>query len=99
MCSDYDGDQSANNINDYWSNWEDEDAAKYSKVIVVNEKREIKGNPYYYKVTRYDINDSYVFWRFVMLYDNASSKVCVISSYDGGIDNYIEELLNNIRFH
>lgn len=99
LCSDYDGDQSAKNVNDYWSNWEDEDASQYSKTLIVNEKREINGHLYYYKVTRYDINDSYVFWRFIMLYDNASSKVCVISSYDGGYDNYIEELLNNVRFH
>ena len=99
LCSDYDGDQSAKNINDYWSNWEDEDASQYSKSLIVNEKREINGHPYYYKVTRYDINDSYVFWRFIMLYDNASSKVCVISSYDGGFDSYIEGLLNKVRFH
>lgn len=99
LCSDYDNDQSAKNINDYWSNWEDGDASKYNKKVIINEKREIHGHPCYYKVTRYEIDDSYVFWRFIMLFDNASSKVCVISAYDGGYDYYIDELLNNIRFH
>ncbi|MBO4851425.1 MAG: DUF2569 family protein [Prevotella sp.] len=99
LCSDFENDQSEMNINDYWTNWENEEASGYRKELIVNEKREVNGYPYYFKVTRYEINDSYVYWRFIMLFDNASSKVCVISTYDGGYDSYIEELLNNIRFH
>lgn len=98
MCSDYDSDQSDKNINSYWSNWEDEDAATYDKEIVINVKRVVNGYNYFYKTTRYDINDNVLFWRFIMLFDNASSKVCVISAYDGGYDDYIDELLRNIRF-
>ena len=98
LCCDYDNDQSERNINNYWSNWEDEDVSNYDKELVVNEKRTVSGCTYYYKGTRYDIDDSFIFWRFIMLFDNASSRVCVISAFDGGYDDYIDELLHNIRF-
>lgn len=97
ICSDYDTDQSQKNFNKYWTGWEDSDAAQYPSSVVLNEQRTINGHSYYYKVVRYEF-DNPVFWRFILMFDNASGKVCVISAYDGGYDIYMEELLTSIRF-
>ena len=63
------------------------------------EKLEINGHPYYYAVKKYITNDSELFWRFIMMFDYETGKVCVISSYDGGYEEYMEELLNSVRFN
>ena len=97
MCSDYDTDMSQKNFNEYCKGWEDENASQYSSKVVTNEKRTINGHTYWYKVTSYKTNGT-VYWRFILLFDNASGKVAVISAYDGGYDSYIEELLKSIRF-
>lgn len=98
LVSDIDGDQSASNINDYWNNCEDEDVSTFPKELIIDEKRSVNSKPYYYKVTRYHIGDSYYYWRFIMLFDKDSSKVCVISCYDNGVEGYVSELLESIRF-
>lgn len=98
LVSDIDGDQSESNIKDYWNNWEDEELSAFPKELVVDEKRHVNSMPYYYKVTRYHIGDSYYYWRFIMLFDKTSSKVCVISCFDSGIEGYVSELLESIRF-
>lgn len=98
LVSDIDGDQSGSNINDYWNNWEDEDVSSFPKELIIDEKRSVNSKPYYYKVTRYHIGDSYYYWRFIMLFDKDSSKVCVISCYDDGVEGYVSELLESIRF-
>lgn len=97
MCSDYDTDMSQKNFNQYCKGWEDETAKQYTASVVCNEKRSINGRTYWYKVTSYETNGT-VYWRFILLFDNASGKVAVISAYDGGYDSYVEELLNSIRF-
>ena len=69
------------------------------KGLLRNVPKQVNGFPYYYKVTRYVYEDSYVYWRFVMIFDKASSKVCLMSCYDGGLDGYIDELLNTVHFY
>lgn len=97
MCSDYDTDISQKNFNQYCKGWEDESASQYASSVVCNEKRSINGRSYWYKVTRYETNGN-VYWRFILLFDNASGKVAVVSAYDSGNDSYIDELLQSIRF-
>ena len=62
------------------------------------ETLETNGHPYYYAVKKYTIDDSELFWRFIMIFDYDTGKVCLISSYDGGYEEYIDELINSIRF-
>lgn len=99
LYSDYDNDQSNANVNYYWQNWEDEEAKSYPSSVTLAEKRTVNGLPYFYKVTKYDINGRIVYWRFVMIFDSSSAKVCVISSYDTGNDSYLHEILKSIRFN
>ena len=98
MCSDYDTDISQKNFNQYCEGWEDESASQYASSVVCNEKRSINGCTFWYKVTSYE-TDGTVYWRFILLFDNTSSKIAVISAYDGGYDSYLEELLKSIRFN
>ena len=98
LCSDYDGDKSKKNFLDYCENWEDEDAKDYSSEIVTDDTRTANGNSYYYRAKKYDINGSEVFWRFCLMFDTASSKVCIISCYDNGYDDYLYGFLQSIRF-
>ncbi len=98
LCSDYETVFSLKNFNSYWSNWQDQDAAKFQSENVINEKRSVNGHSYFYKVTRYYLEDGELFGRYILLTDEATSKVCIISSYDGGNDSYVAELLNSIRF-
>ena len=99
LCSDYDDNRSEQNVRSYWKEWEDADAKKLSSKVERFEKLEINGHPYYYAVKKYITNDSELFWRFIMMFDYETGKVCVISSYDGGYEEYMEELLNSVRFN
>lgn len=98
LCSDYDDNCSEQNVRSYWKEWEDEDAKKMSSKVERFETLEKKGHPYYYAVKKYTTNDGELFWRFIMMFDYETGKVCVISCYDGGYEEYLEELLNSIRF-
>lgn len=98
LCSDYDNDQSNANVNSYWQNWEDEEAKPFPSSVTLAEKRTVNGLPYFYKVKRYDINGNIIYWRFVMIFDSSSAKVCVISSYDVGNESYLHDILESIRF-
>lgn len=98
LCSDYEPDQSNAILEFYWNNWEDETIKSNSPQIVAEEIHKINGNTFFYKVKKYEVNGSTIFWRFGMLFDISSTKVCIISSYDNGIDNYYTPLVESIRF-
>lgn len=98
LCSDYDSDQSNEYLESCWENWEDESAKSYPSSVTLAEKRTVNGHPYFYKVKKYDIKGNTVYWRFVLLFDDSSGKVCLISAYDGGNDEYLQTLLKSIRF-
>ena len=44
------------------------------------------------------INGDPIFWRLVLMFDKETDKACLISSYDGGYDKYLNPLLESIRF-
>ena len=98
ICSDYETDRSEQNVRSYWENWEDDDAKNTPSELDSFETHDVNGHPYYYIVKKYTIDESELFWRFIMMFDIDEGKACVISCYDGGYDEYIEELLNSIRF-
>ena len=97
MCSDYDYDKNWTNFEDYWENWKDEEADKYESEIVSKRKDSKNDFDYFYKCTCFHL-DVDVYWRFILIFDKSSNKVCVVSSYDGGEDSYFDELINSIRF-
>ena len=98
LCSDYEDNRSEHNVRTYWKNWEDEDLKKNQSKVLSFERLETNGHPYYYAVKKYTIDDGELFWRFIMLFDYETGKVCLISSFDGGYEDYIDELIKSIRF-
>lgn len=98
LCSDYETDYSVKNFNGYWINWQDEEASKYESENVIDEQRIINGHPCFYKVVKYTIEDTEVFWRFIIMSDVETGKICLLSCYDEGSYSYIDEILSTIRF-
>lgn len=98
LCSDYENDRSQHNVNTYWANWENDELKSISSQLEIDDCEEINGHPYYYKVKKYEQDDNVLYWRFIMMFDYSTGKVCLISCYDGGYDEYIQELLRSIRF-
>lgn len=99
VCSDFDADNSLQNVNSYWNNWENQEIAEYPGSMVENDSREINGHLCFVKVKKYDVNGKELYWRFIMMFDSGSGKVCLVSAYDGGTDDYLGELLSSIRFN
>lgn len=100
ICSDYASDFSRTQFEDYCSNWEDETAQSYPSNLISLKKYSVNGYPYYMKVTRYDIEDTYVYWMFALIYDSSSTKEVVVSFYSTSSDTEpIENLLTTIKFN
>lgn len=98
ICSDYDTDVSVKNFHSYWEAWKDPKSDAYRSKELLNEKREINGNPYYIKIVRYE-TEIPVVWHYVLLFDTQSGKICSISYYQtGDRDYYLDSLLKSIRF-
>lgn len=100
ICSDYDNDKSEKNFISYWNGWKGEDINEYSSTIIDKGKILINGNDCKYKITKYDIDEVSVYWRFYLLYGSETGKVCLVSCYDTNESTqYIKELLNSIKFY
>lgn len=99
ICSDFDSDNSDENINNYWKNWEDSEAAKNKSSLEVDTKDYTSKCLKSIKVKKYIINGNTIYWRFVMLFDTETEKVCLISTYDMGEDAYLNALIESIQFH
>ncbi len=99
LCSDFEPNQSAINVNTYWKNFEDPQAPMTDSELITSEKKTINDFTYYYKEKKYVIGRAIVFWKFAMVFDNASSKVCILSCYDQGDSDYFNDILKSIRFH
>jgi hypothetical protein len=98
LCSDFEDNRSEQNVRTYWNNWEDEKAKELPSILERFESLEVNGHPYYYIVKRYTTEEGELYWRFIMMFDYETKKVCILSCYDGGSDEYVAEILSSIRF-
>ena len=102
LCSDFDTDNSDENIDRYWKNWEDKSIAKCKSSLVKDTKDYTDKYSKSIKVQKYIVNGNAMYWRFVMLFDTETGKVCLISAYDvydEGEDDYLNALIESIQFH
>ena len=99
ICSDYEIDRSDANIDTYWKEFEEDDVDEYYREDILADKRIFNGLTYHYKVVKYSDSEGFAYWRFIVLLDSESSKICILSCYDTGDDSYINDLLQAIRFH
>ena len=98
ICSDYDSDITTDNFNSYWENWKDSELEKYSYKEILNEKRFVNDNPYFIKTIQYE-TETPIQWHYVLLFNERTEKVCVVSYYQIGDGyNYLDTLLKSIRF-
>lgn len=96
IVSDYDTDVSVKNFNSYWDGWEDDELKDIAYKEILNEKREINGNPYFIKSVLYETENP-IKWDFAMLFNPQTGKVCVIHSLQNETQ-CLEELMKTIRF-
>lgn len=96
IVSDYDTDISVKNFNSYWEGWKDDELKDIAYKEILNEKREINGNPYFIKSVLYETENP-IKWDFVMLFNPQTGKVCVIHSLQNDTQ-CLEELMSTIRF-
>lgn len=89
--------ESINSIYKDLSNEEGMDGMKYTVIedTMVSDKRCAR----YIKVRKYTDDGFIVFWRFAVLIDKTTGKACLVSAYDQGKGDYIEPLLESVRFH
>lgn len=91
-----DSPESINSIYKDLSNEEGMDGMEYTVIedTMVSDKRCTR----YIKVRKYTGDGFVVFWRFAVLIDKTTGKACLVSAYDQGNDDYLEQLLESVRF-
>ena len=70
----------------------------YKSTVIENRTDAINGHDYFVQTKKYTVDENELFWHFVLLFDKQTGKVAVISSYDGGYDEYLKPFLSSIRF-
>ncbi len=99
MCSNYDINISDENFDDYWTNSKVEEAYNYTEYDVNRGTITINDNLCKFKITKYNVNGIYLYWRFYLMFDSESEKVLLASFLDRNISTeYVDELLNSVRF-
>ena len=101
----YDSDKTKKNFVEYWNGWKSEDISIATSIVEKEESRlisdgisTINGNDYFYRVAEIHDDETAYYWRFVLLFNDKTGKVCVISGFDSSDDSYIEKFLESIRF-
>ena len=99
VCSDYDTDITQSNFNSYCDNWEEESIKEYSSTVTENRSDVLNGREYFIQTRKYNVDEIDIFWHFVLLFDKSTGKVAVVSTYDGGYDEYLKSFISTIRFN
>lgn len=98
LFSVYESQQDPDIIDQYWNAFYDKESENYPQTYLLDEINSINGYIYQLKTTEYQIADTTSYWRFAMLFDKYSIKVCVLSCVDIGNDEYLDKILGSIRF-
>ena len=98
ICSSFDADDSNENISSIYKSWNDNEMSQYKSSVIENSKVYEKNITKCVVAKKYMINGDPIFWRLVLMFDKETDKACLISSYDGGYDKYLNPLLESIRF-
>ena len=97
ICSDFDN----NDNQDYFDNcmeaWKDVSLADYESEIVVNNHYNKDGNSVYIKTLKYDY-ESIIYWTYVLVFNDDTYKVFILSCYSSDEMYPVDDLLKSIRF-
>ena len=97
--SGFDSDDSPEHINSIYSDLGGEEMEGYESTVVADVTKSDKRVTKCIRVRKYTGQGIVVYWRFAVLFDKATGKMCLVSAYDKGKGDYLEPLLESVRFN
>lgn len=81
-----------------WPHWKDDSSHDYESEVVKDTPGKINGHDYFIRIEKYIVEGSSVYWRFALLFDDNTGKVCLVSGYDLGDNSFFHDVVSSIRF-
>ena len=99
LNSGFDSDDSPEHINFIYNDLGGEAMEGYESTVVADVTKSDKRVTKCIRVKKYTGQGIVVYWRFAVLFDKATGKMCLVSAYDKGKGDYLEPLLESVRFN
>lgn len=99
LNSGFDSDDSPEHINSIYRDLGGEEMEGYESTVVADVTKSDKRVTKCIRVRKYTGQGIVVYWRFAVLFDKATGKMCLVSAYDKGKGDYLEPLLESVRFN
>ena len=99
LNSGFDSDDSPEHINFIFSDLGSEPMEGYESTIVTDVTKSDKRVTKCIRVKKYTGQGIVVYWRFAALFDKETGLMCLVSAYDKGNGDYLEPLLESVRFN
>lgn len=100
ICSGFDSNNTQENFDDYCLNWEDTNLGVYPKETIDDSQLRFHNCNGYYRVTRYTVNTTNIYWEMALLFNQPTSKVAVVSYITTGDPSQfkVKEVARSLRF-
>lgn len=99
LNSGFDSDDSPEHINFIYSDLGGEAMDGYESTVVADVTKSDKRGTKCIRVKKYTGQGIVVYWRFAALFDKETGMMCLVSAYDKGNGDYLEPLLESVRFN
>ena len=99
LNSGFDSDDSPEHINFIFSDLGGEAMDGYESTVVADVTKSDKRGTKCIRVKKYTGQGIVVYWRFAALFDKETGMMCLVSAYDKGNGDYLEPLLESVRFN
>lgn len=99
LNSGFDSDDSPEHINFIYSDLGGEAMEGYESTVVADVTKSDKRGTKCIRVKKYTGQGIVVYWRFAALFDKETGLMCLVSAYDKGNGDYLEPLLESVRFN
>ena len=99
LNSGFDSDDSPEHINFIYNDLGGEAMDGYESTVVADVTKSDKRGTKCIRVKKYTGQGIVVYWRFAALFDKETGMMCLVSAYDKGNGDYLESLLESVRFN
>lgn len=99
LNSGFDRDDSPEHINFIYNDLGGEEMEGYESTVVADVTKSDKRGTKCIRVKKYTGQGIVVYWRFAALFDKETGMMCLVSAYDKGNGDYLEPLLESVRFN
>lgn len=99
LNSGFDSDDSPEHINFIYNDLGGEAMEGYESTVVADVTKSDKRGTKCIRVKKYTGQGIVVYWRFAALFDKETGMMCLVSAYDKGNGDYLEPLLESVRFN